>query len=207
MGYFSEKKKKAIIAGLLDAKSNALMLEKLKTLQNEISVAYDTKVLAVTSLGEDDLACAFAEALAEAYVHNGERVLLIDANLYNPCLINVLGLENEPGYREHSNETMKVYPNGDNAAYVFMSKETYPSGLYKKKTIQDFIAKEESNYDHFVVLMPNIKEHKEIALLKDVFDSTLVVTRRNVTKKGDIFYALQFMTEVQMPVSKTVVLK
>ena len=207
MGYFSEKKKQSIIAGLLDVKNDEVMLEKLKTLQNEISVAYDTKVLAIASLGEDDTACAFASALAEAYEHNGKRCLLIDANLYNPCLIKVLGLENEDGYRGHDNENLKIYPRGDKGGILFMKQETYPSIIYKNKTIQKCVEENKDAYDHFVVLMPNIKDHKEIALLGDIISSTLLVTRRSATKKGDIFYALQFLAANEIPVSKTIVLK
>ena len=183
------------------------MLEKLKILQNEISVAFDTKVLAITSFGEDDVACAFATALAEAYEHNDKRCLLIDANLYNPCLIKVLGLENEDGYRDHDNENLKIYPRGEKGGILFMKQETYPSTVYKNKTIQNCIEKNKGAYDHFVVLMPNIKDHKEIALLGDVISSTLLVTRRSVTKKGDVFYALQFLSTNKISVSKAVVLK
>ncbi len=207
MGYFSEKKKQSIVIGLLGAKNDEAMLEKLKTLQNEISVAYDTKVLAVTSLGEDDVACAFASALAEAYEHNGKRCLLIDANLYNPCLLKVLGMENEDGFRGHDNENLKIYPRGDKGGILFMKQETYPSIIYKNKTVQKCIEENKDTFDHFVVLMPNIKDHKEIALLGDIISSALLVTRRSVTKKGDIFYALQFLAANEIPVSKTIVLK
>ncbi len=199
--YFREKKKQETIDGLLDLANRENMQSKFTTLQNEISVEYNTKVLVVTSIDEDDIAAVFAKAMSEAYLANGSNVLLIDANLYNPLLKTYIQGS------EGSSEGTDIQSLGEKNGAVFMKKETYPSIVYKSGCIEQLIKDNSEKYEHIIVLVPSIKEHKEIVLLRDVIDSVLLVTRRNVTKKGDIFYALSFCAEEKIPVSKTVILK
>lgn len=197
--YFREKRYALMIQGLLDTKNNEKMISKLTVLQNEISVAYDTKVLAITSIKDDELSAAFAYALAEAYHINGSSSLIIDANLFDPRLSNLLKKEKE-------GEDLSIQNIADGIDGVFMNQEIYPSITYKSKAIQKLIEDNKDKYDHFIVLVPSVYEHKEIALLGDAIDSTLLVTRQDVTKKKDIYEALCFLATEKIKVSKTVVL-
>ena len=43
--------------------------------------------------------------------------------------------------------------------------------------------------------MPAVKGHKEIVLIKDVVDSIILVTQKDITIKEHIFYAIQYFKE------------
>ncbi|MBO4668103.1 MAG: hypothetical protein J5666_08295, partial [Bacilli bacterium] len=88
-----------------------------------------------------------------------------------------------------------------------LSKETYPSEVLKGGIVQRIISENKDNYDHFVVLVPSIKEHKEISLLKDVVTAIVLVAQKNVTKKEHIYNAIQYCAVNKLPLAKTVILK
>ena len=88
-----------------------------------------------------------------------------------------------------------------------MDKETYPSNVYKSGTIQKIIKDEEKNYEHFIVIVPSVKDHKEVFLLNDVVQAIVMVTQKNVTIKKHIYEAVQFFKETKLPLAKTVVLR
>ena len=196
---FKGRKLNKMVGNLLNISSRPKTLEKFVRLQNEISIEHDSKVVVITSVGEDKLAAAFAKALADAYVANSSSALIVDANFYNPELAGLLGAQ-EPG------GDIKAVLFNEKSGYIPMKKETYPSNIYKAGTVQKLIEENKDKYEHILVLMPSIKEHKEVVLLKDALDSVILVTRRNVSKKGDIYNSLAFLVEEKIPVSMTPVL-
>ncbi len=201
MKYFDDKKKQKIVQNLLDISNCEGGTKRLTVLQNEISISYNTRVLAVSAVDEDDVGAAFAKALCDVYVSNHSSALLIDANLYNPCIKNMLGLQPtlEDGLRAH---TVK-----ENMGVVLLERETYPSVIYKNGTIHNYIKNGLEKYQHVVIIVPTVKEHKEIALLSNIIDSAILVSRRNRTKRTDVYQGLRFLAEENIPVSKVVVLK
>ena len=76
---FKGRKLSKMVGNLLNISSHPKTLEKFVRLQNEISIEHDSKVVVITSVGEDKLAAAFAKALADAYVANSSSALIIDA--------------------------------------------------------------------------------------------------------------------------------
>ncbi len=202
MALIRSNNKQKIINGLLNASLDDETIERLTSLQNEIGVSFSTKVIAITSIKDDDLAVAFAKAFASAYSVNNDRTLIIDANLYNPLLRHAL--KETDGDR---NQGYKVtFVDGKTNA-VCLNKETYPSEVLKGGLVQRIIEENKDNYDHFVVLVPSIKEHKEIVLLNDVITAVLLVAQRNVTKKEYIYNAIHYCAANKLPLAKTVILK
>ena len=194
--------KEKMIANFLDVKNHKNIADGLTTLQNEISVGFNTNVVAITSINSDKLAAAFAKGFAETYGLNNEKTLIIDANLYNPCLQDVIGSANKVESKE---ETILVID--DKTKAICMNKEVYPADKYKEKAVHKIIEDNKKEYDHFIVLVPEIRSHKEVYLLGDIIQSIILVTQRNVTKKKDIYEAIQFFNVNKLPLAKTVVLK
>ena len=208
---FSKKEKKSKVEVLSNFNKDSELFQKFITLQNEINVTHDTKVIAVTSIENDLLTAAFANALALTYAFNDSKTMIIDANMYNPSLNEVLCdsnssdvcvLENNDNKSELAHETTKVNENLDALCF---DKQVYPGNVFKSKVIQDVIKKEGSKYEHFIILVPSIKEHKEVSLLKDVLKSIVLVVRKDVTKKKDIYEAISFFREAELPLAKTVI--
>ncbi|MBO4667506.1 MAG: hypothetical protein J5666_05220 [Bacilli bacterium] len=202
MALLRSNNKQKIINGLLNASLDDETIDRLTSLQNEIGVSFSTKVIAITSINDDALAVAFAKAFASAYSVNNERTLIIDANLYNPSLRKTL----KESDGERSGGYKVTFVDGKPNA-VCLSKETYPSEVLKGGIVQKIINENQGNYDHFVVLVPSIKEHKEIVLLKDVLTAIVLVAQKDVTKKEHIFNAIQYCAANNLPLAKTVVLK
>ena len=202
MALIRSNNKQKIINGLLNATFDDETIDRLTTLQNEIGVNHSTKVIAITSIKNDDLAVAFAKAFANAYSVNNERTLIIDANLYNPLLRHALKDTEGDGKQGYRVTFVDGRTNAD-----CLGKETYPSEVLKGGIVQRIIEENKDNYDHFVVLTPAIKEHKEIVLLKDVLTAIILVTQKNVTVKEHIFNAIQYCANNGLPLAKTVILK
>ena len=192
---FKDNTKQNMLDHLLDANNRPELVEALTTIQNEISVGFNTKVIAVTSIRNERLAAAFAKGLGEVYGVNGAKSLVIDANLYNPCLAGILG----------SNEKNIIF--NEKCSAICLDKEVYPADIYKSGAIQKLIKEHEGEYDHFIIIVPELKAHKEIFLLKDILQSIILISQRNVTKKQDIFNAIQFCRVNELPIAKTVVVK
>lgn len=202
-----ENKSKKLQEGLAHVKDNESIFKSLTTLQNEISVYHKTKVIAVTGIKDEALAAAFAKGLAEAYSLNGSSSLIIDANLYNPSLLSFLGESDGDVSFKEGGKDFKLTFIDENTKAICLDKEIYPSIVFKSGLIQKTIKDNESKYEHFIVIVPDIKEHKEVTLLGDVVDSIILVTQKNITVKKHIFDALEFFRENNLPLAKTVVLK
>lgn len=195
-------------------KNNLASLEKSEelinlftVLQNEISVSFPAKITAVTSIKDDNLAASFAKAYALTYAHNGFKALIIDANLYNPCLEGLLGGSDAEVSVDKKEESYKFISINEKVSAICLNKNTYPSNVYKAGVIQKFVEDNKEEYSHVVVLVPSVEEHKEVILLKEVIDSIILVTQKNVTKKGHIYNAGAFFHEASLPLAKVVVLK
>lgn len=201
MIYFTNKKKQEMVRNMLNVRNREEEFKRFTTLQNEISIAYNTKVLAVTSINDDDLAAAFAQGLAYAYANNNSSALIIDANLYGPRLKELLGITSE------TPKEPKIDFLDERTGVAFLNKEIYPSTVYKNGVIHGLIKEGLEKYEHIIVIVPSVGAHKEVALLSNVLDSTLLVTMRDVTKKKDIFEALKFFANEKLPISKVVILK
>ncbi len=202
--------KQMMIDNILKVKENETIHRRLTALQNEITVSFDTKVIAVTSVHNDELAAAFGKAFAHSYALNKEKTLVIDANLYNPSLAKLLTKKEESDVEVGSSEKEENYEvifidEGIDA--VCLNKEVYPSEVYKNGLINKIIKDNEAKYDHFVVLVPSLKKHKEVSLLKGLVNAIILVSQSSLTKKGDIYYALQYLVENKLPIAKTVIIK
>ncbi len=195
-------KKDSMIKNLLTFTNSDQVFESLTALQNEIGVGYSTKVIAVTSINNEDLAAAFARGLSKTFAYNGSSSYLIDANLYNPSLERVY--VNEDGSSELTLQSSLIK---DKEQVEVLKQETYPSEVYKNKAIHHIVDRNKDRYDHFVIIVPPINKHKELALLNDLVDSVILVTERNKTTRGSIYEAAAFCQEAKLPLAKTVIIK
>ncbi len=202
MALLKSNSKEKIIKGLLNASLDDETIDRLTTLQNEIGVVFSTKVVAITSIRNDELAVSFAKAFASAFSFNNNKTLIIDANLFNPLLGRLLG--NNESKEEDGQKKISVDERTD---AICLGKETYPSEVYKSGLIQKIIKENEKQYDHFVILVPEIKEHKELLLLKDVVTSVILLVQKDVTKKEHIYDAINYCAYNKLPLAKTVILK
>ena len=172
--------------------------ERMTVLQNEISVSYNTKVLGITSINDNELSCAFAAAFAKSYAKNGAKTLIIDANLYCPTVAKFFAKEDAK-----ENEITAL---DEKISFIHMKQEIYPSETYKAGTIHQFV-ENAKDFDHILILVPSIRDHKEVSLLQNILDSMMLVVQKNVTRKCRIYDAAAYCAQENIPLSKVVVLK
>ena len=201
-----EEKRNNLLNGLLTSKDKEDKIKALTTLQNEMCVSFPTKVVAIAGIKDDELAAYFAKAFADAYSANGSTSLIIDANLYNQKLKTIIGGDDSVEAKEEGKEKQFLFVDKNTEAWC-LDNEIYPSTVYKSGVIQKTINDNKDKYDHFILIVPSIKEHKEISLLKDVIDSIILISQKNVTLKEHIYYAIQYLRENELPLAKTVVIK
>ena len=196
--YFDDKRKERIAANFGNINKDDALFERFTTLQNEIGASFDNKVTAITSISGDEIPAHFARAYADAFARNGSSVLLIDANMYNPVLKDILGGEGD------DKKPAKI---SDKVAAIYLNKETYPSNILKAGIVHNLVKEYGEQYEHIVILVPSIKKHKEVVLLKEILGSIVIVTQRNRTRKGDIYNAIQYCAVEQLPLAKVSILK
>lgn len=201
MELLKPKKKEIISTSLANVAENEELHQRLTALHNDISVRFNTKVIAVVSINDDLLATAFAKAVADDYAINGESSLLIDANMYEPCLGSILG---HPLSKLEEANPAQV---SEKITAICLEKETYPSQILKGGLVQNLLKKHKDSADHVIIVAPSLKTHKDIALLGDVLEAVILVTQQDVTVKKDIFNALRFFETCKLPLAKTVLLK
>lgn len=203
-------KKDAIdcVTALLSARNDTSTLSDMTALQNEIGVEFQCKVTAVVGVDDDALASSFAITFADSFSKNNESTFLIDGNLYNPCLCSLLGkdISAEASYKEMNNEVKFIRIN-DMLKIACLGKEIYPSSVYKKGIIENIINDNKNNANRFVVIMPSIKKHKELLILKNLIDSIVLVVQKDATINEHIFNAIQFFKENDLPLAKVVLIK
>ena len=210
MFFNNDKKKQEKIETLLNVKDNEELFTSLTTLQNEISVGFNTKVVAIAGIIGEELTAAFSKGFGEAYALNGSKTLVVDANLYEPhltTLLNTSGDDEGDVEIKDKDQQYKIISINDKLSALSLTKQIYPSELFKSGIIQKAIEEHKNEYEHFIIIVPEIKNHKEIFLLADIIECIVLLTFKDITRKKDIFDAIQFMNVNKLPLAKTVLLK
>ena len=208
---FLNKNKQNKVDTLLHIKEGDELFNKLTVLQNEINVYFDTNIIAFVSIDSDSLTAVLAKAFADTYALNKSSALIIDANLYNPCLEGLFTKQDDSvaivGKQEKLDGQYQVNILNDKVGYISIEKQIYPGNILKDKVVHKMINEWQKIYEHIIILVPSIKEHKEILLLSDIINTSLLIVKRNVTKKEDIFNAVEFFRVNELPLAQTIVVK
>lgn len=193
-----------ILVTLTDSKSVAA--EAYRTLRTNIqfsSFDEEVKIITVTSSrpseGKSTVACNMAVTFAE----NGNKVLLIDADLRRPTvakkfkLPNSLGIVNlilEPERRDeiiHEDviEGLDIVTSG-----VIPPN---PSELLGSKKNRALLAKLREEYDTIILDTPPLLAVTDAQVLTTISDGTILVAQHGVTKKDEILQAKGLLEKVQ----------
>ena len=138
---------------------------------------------------------------------------MIDANLYNPSLDGYIQKYNNEDTFSLVEKSQSLKGNsietriGNKAKTISLDKQVYPGNTYKDKVVHKLVQDNKNLYEHIIILVPSIKQHKDVVLLSDVVNTSLLVVKRNVTRKEDIYNAIQFYSANQLPLAKTIVVK
>lgn len=195
---------KDFLVTLTDSKSVAA--EAYRTLRTNIqfsSFDEEMKIITVTSSrpseGKSTVACNMAVTFAE----NGNKVLLIDADLRRPTvhkkfkLPNSLGIVNLILEPERMSEIVHedVIPGLDIVTSGAIPPN--PSELLGSKRNRALLTKLREEYDTIILDTPPLLAVTDAQVLTTISDGTIIVAQHGVTKKDEILQAKGLLEKVK----------
>lgn len=150
-----------------------------------------------------------AANLAVTLAQQGQRVLLIDADLRRGSLNSVFGVGREPGLSNvllqntDTTEAIRQLDVGDNITLDFMPTGTLPPNpaeLVGSKRMHALLQRLEETYDAIIMDAPPLNLVTDAALLGTNADGVVVVARANRTQKAAIQFAVEQLRNVRAPI-------
>ncbi len=149
------------------------------------------KTLLITSPGEGDGKTSVSSRLAAALALNGERVLLVDANLRDPRLHVVFGMDNNLGLSTILTRVKfpeaAVRPTPVAGLDVILSGPLpkTPTDMLKSQAFEDFLRDMSGKYDRVILDSPGVRLSNDSRIIGAACDSTLLVVRaRKLDRRG-----------------------
>ena len=194
---------------LIDKLSNQLtsgMVESVSALQNEIMISFPARVIAITSLDNDNISSLFGKIFSESFSTCGENTLIIDAILNNPFLRNLFEFTTENDSAIVT-ENYTQLPISKTLSMICFNKSFYSALSLSKDIIGHIINSNNNSFSRFVILIPSVIKRSDILLFKGIIDSVILVTAKSITKKKEVFDAIRFFDTNNLPLAKVVLLK
>lgn len=149
-------------------------------------------VLAITSTSPGEGKSTSALALAQNFVQLGKRVLLIDADLRNPSIHRVLGLENGKGLSNCLAGAAKpgevVHRVGDSTLSVMTSGPLppNPAELLAGPKFISLLTQASERYDHVVIDAPPVVGLADAPIISNIAHGTLLVVESGRARVGAV---------------------
>lgn len=167
-------------------------IQAIKNVQDELGSLFNTSVIAFTSIDDGNSVIDFAKQFADVYASNNVKCLVMDANLYKP----LLGLK----------ETDKIIKSTGCVDMISYSQRKYPYEFFKDQKFISEIEKYKKEYSHILLVLPNVFEHKEMSILKDVIDCSLLICRKDEDNREVVYNAVSYLKDNDLKLAKVVVL-
>lgn len=195
-----------------DVKDDSIMIDSIVKIQNSINIYASSKVIAVAAATTDISLSVVSRALAEVYAMQNQQTILIDCNMYNPTLNNLfdkstieIGLNNIKDEKLDTNKLINHISKNFDA--IFTNEINYPTEVFKSSQYINFINSVKEHYEHIILVMPELIEHQDILMNKDLITATLLVARKNRVSKKDLFESIQTLEINNIPYVGTIYLK
>ena len=184
---------------LLNKNSNFAVQESYKTLRTNIRFLLrdrKCKRISITSGRAGEGKSITLMNLAISLSEDGQKVLLIDADMRRPAVSRLLMEQANPGLSEvlggiaTSKEAIRkeVYPNLD----ILFSGETppNPSELLGSETMQELIESMSQVYDYILVDTPPVGVVSDASIVTSLLDGVLLLVRQGWARKETVKRAL-----------------
>lgn len=186
------KKRKDICEDFQNVSKDEKWREFLVEIQNHINIYGDSKVIAICSSVNYRFSMLFANSLAKEYISEGSSVLLVDTNMYNPCLNNIYmhkegDLDSSVANIQNGDIGQRIHKESDKLFILSSKEEKLPSSVLKSENFQTFLDEAKTKYDHIILVLPPVYEHQDILLLKQHITSCLIMVQKNKISKQQLF--------------------
>lgn len=169
--------------------------EQFRTLRTNINfMAIDSpiKTLALTSANVSEGKSTVTNNLAVVWAQNGQRVLLVDADLRRPTLHRTFELDNRQGLttvltsRERTVDLNKIIrPSGIENLSLLPSGPIppNPAELLSSQRMREFLAAAKQRYDMVIVDVPPMLEVTDTQVIAHSLDAVVMVVKQGQTEK------------------------
>lgn len=167
------------------------------------------RTLVFTSPTPGDGKSTSSSNLAITLVQQGQRCLLIDADMRRGVLQSVFGTAREPGLsnvllgRAEPADAIRAVDLGESGTMDFMPTGTLPPNpaeLLGSTRMRALLEQLEERYDAIILDAPPLNVVTDAALLGTSSDGVLVVARAGVTERAGLEYAIEQLRAVRAPV-------
>lgn len=190
-------------------------VESLRALRNQLMWRwFDTeaerRVLAVTSAERGDGRSFMAANLAVVFSQQGQRTLLIDADLRNPSQHTFFGLENRVGLsallsgRSGSDAVQRVPGLLDLSVLPAGAPPPNPSELLGRPALGQVLRELAPQYDVILIDTPASIECSDAQMVAGRAGAAIVVTRQNTTHVENVRDLIGELTEARVHLVGTV---
>jgi polysaccharide biosynthesis transport protein len=171
------------------------------------------QVLVVTSALPGDGKTTVATNLAMAFVRNGRRVLLIDADMRGGRIASALGLPHRPGLgellagdvgRELAINRIRLAEGSELHIVVAGFPATSPAQLLASDQLTELIDWAKPLYDLTIIDTAPVSAAADAALIASKSEGVIVVVRAGVTERGAIEFAMEQLAMANAPIAGTV---
>lgn len=180
---------------ILNKNSNFAVQEAYKSLRTNVRFSLRTngcKRISITSAGAGEGKSITLLNLAISVAEDGQKVLLIDADMRRPAIARLLVEKAAPGLSnvlcglstEEEAIHKDVYPNLD----VMFAGEVppNPSELLGSDRMEQLIQTLSEKYDYIFVDTPPVNVVSDACIVTNLLDGVLLLVRHNSTRKDDV---------------------
>ena len=192
-------------------------VESLRALRNQLmwrwfDTGAERSALAVTSAERGDGRSFLAANLAVVFSQQGQRTLLIDADLRNPSQHQLFSLENRSGLsailsgRGGVDAVQRVPSLLDLSVLTAGSPPPNPLELLGRPAFGNLLRELQSQFDVILVDTPAGAESSDAQMVAGRTGAALVVTRQNVTHVAEVHNLVDALTEARVHLVGTVLI-
>ncbi|KON90213.1 hypothetical protein AF332_06690 [Sporosarcina globispora] len=179
---------------MIHQNGQSICSEQIRMIRTYIDHLYDSesKLLMVTSPSDEGQKSIISSKLAIAFVEQGNRVLLADANIRSPSLHHWFQLKNENGFSNAimHEENILLTINETLIPNLFVMPSgpipLNPSEIWIASKIKEMTSICRTEFDVVIFEAPPILTASDSQVLANYCDGTILVVKENKTKKEDV---------------------
>jgi capsular exopolysaccharide synthesis family protein len=183
----------------------AEMLVGLKLAIDDSVESQSGKVIGITSPRAGDGKTTLAFNLASSIAQSRSRVILIDANLRNPCLARLLAPRSKPGISVLGSEQRVCKQSVISLkSYGFDLLEDqqglaagHPASILGSGAMKGLLEELRQGYDYVIVDLPPVLDYVDVRACANLLDCVIMLVRFGQTTMDDLVQALGELTLVQ----------
>ncbi len=210
IGWDREAKRKPLIVDSQARSRRAEAFRQLRTNLQFIDVEQPVTVSMVTSAGADEGKSTTAVNLAIAIAESGRRVLLVEADLRRPTVVDYLNVEGSIGLTDvlagtaSLDEALQPWGAGTLTVLASGTLPPNPSELLGSHAMIDLIAILRSRFDMVVLDTPPVLPVTDAAVAAALTDGVVLVVRAGQTSRNRVGSALRALEAVDARILGTV---